>query len=106
MCKVFMHMCRTLTLGVLDKDLGNIIYFGEAGTPALLSLLCSLGAAGVSPHELVIIQGSIRRALGIAPPAAILLHYMPDNKHVCTFCLGAQCSCQNATNSRLDTKPL
>lgn len=69
-----MQACRALTLGILDKDLANIIYFGEAGTPALLGLLCSLGAAGVPPHELIIIQGSICRALGIAPPTDILLH--------------------------------
>lgn len=69
-----MHVCRTLTLGVLDKDLANIIYFAEASTPALLCLLCSLGAASVPPHELIIIQGSISRALGIAPPADILMH--------------------------------
>ena len=67
------HRCGRLTLGILDKDLANIIYFAEAGTPALLRLLCTLRAAGVPPHELVIIQGSICRALGVAPPADIFV---------------------------------
>ena len=79
-----MHVCRTLTLGILHKDFGDIIYFGEAGTPALLCLLCSLGAASVPPHELIIIEGSVCRALGIAPPADILLNCMPDKQYVCT----------------------
>lgn len=65
-----------LTLGILDKDLANIVYFVEAGSPALLRLLSPLGVAGVPPHELVIIQGSISRALGIAPPAETAMSFL------------------------------
>ena len=60
---------HTPTSGILDKDFVNVIHFVEAGSPALLGLLRTLAAAGVPPHELVVVQGAIRRALGIAPPA-------------------------------------
>ena len=58
-----------LTFRVLDKDLGNIINLVEAGSPALLGFLRPLAAAGVAPHELVVIQGAICWALGVAPSA-------------------------------------
>jgi len=58
------------TLCVFDKHLVHIIYFAQAGSPALLSFLLPLGAVGVTPHELVVVQRAISRALGIAPSAA------------------------------------
>ena len=60
---------RGHTLSVLDKHLVHIFYFAEAGPPALLGLLSPLRAVGVAPHELVVIQCTIGRALSIAPPA-------------------------------------
>ena len=62
------HMGCRHTFGILDEDLANVVHFSQAGTPALLGLLGSLGAAGVAPHELIVVQGSICRTLGIAPP--------------------------------------
>ncbi len=58
------------TLCIFDKHLVDIVYFAQAGSPALLSFLLPLGAVGVTPHELVVIQRAIGRALGVAPSAA------------------------------------
>jgi len=58
------------TLCVFDKHLVDVVYLAQAGSPALLSFLLPLGAVGVTPHELVIVQRAISRALGIAPSAA------------------------------------
>ena len=82
---------RMLTLSILDKDLANIIYFAEAGTPTLLRLLCPLGAAGVPPHELVVTQGAICRALGIAPPThrALASSFLTARVFVLFFILSA-----------------
>ena len=71
------QQCK-LTLGILDKDLANIIYFVQAGTPALLGLLSPLGVAGMPPHELIVVQGAISRALGVAPPAEASRPSLPD----------------------------
>ncbi len=55
---------------VFDKHLVDVVYFAQAGSPALFSFLLPLGAVGVTPHELVIIQRAISRALGVAPSAS------------------------------------